>query len=365
MSESGRIAIMTSPGSLAFAEYPAPEAGPGCILARVSRTNVCGSEIHIWCGHHPTKRSGGLGHEMVGMVEKLGEGVTCDSAGAPLSVGDRIVATYFIACRRCNPCQHGQFNLCTNAYQFWGRPPEQEPHFHTTFGTFHYIHPDQYVYRVPDNVSDRAASSANCALSQVYFGVDEAQLTSGENVVIQGAGGLGLNAAAVARARGARVIVIDAVSARLDQARRFGAHETILMADYPDQADRIARVKELTGGHGADLVIEVAGVPAAFNEALLLARAGGRGVGMGNISPGQTVAIDPGLLTRTGVRILPIMRYQPWYLKKALDFLSDYKDTYPFDELVDAEFTLDQIEEALARSVDRTVTRASILIGEG
>lgn len=358
----GRIAVMTEPEKLEFQEYDIPSPGPGAVLVEVSRSNVCGSEVHIWCGHHPSKKSGGLGHEMIGKVVELGEGVTEDHAGTPIGLGDRIVATYFIACKKCNPCQHGQFNLCTNAYRFWSRQPEEAPHFHATFASHYYIHPDQYFYKVPDEVSDREAASANCALSQVFFGIEQAELVYGETVVIQGAGGLGINAAAVAREKGATVIVIDAVANRLEVARRFGAHHLIDMNTYASKEARVQRVMDLTGGLGADLVMEVAGVPAAFAEGFELARPGGRFVTMGNVSPGKTVDFDPGLLTRRNVRIIPVLRYNPWYLKKSLDFLLANRSKYPFESLLDAEFSMDDIEAALAQSAERTVTRASIVI---
>ncbi|UOF88954.1 alcohol dehydrogenase catalytic domain-containing protein [Fodinisporobacter ferrooxydans] len=115
----GKVAIMTEPGKLDFAEYDLPEVGAGSVLVKVTRTNVCGSELHIWQGHHPTKKSGVMGHEMVGKIAALGPDVETDYAGNNVKVGDRIAAAYFLTCRKCKPCQHGDFHLCENAYKFW------------------------------------------------------------------------------------------------------------------------------------------------------------------------------------------------------------------------------------------------------
>jgi D-arabinose 1-dehydrogenase-like Zn-dependent alcohol dehydrogenase len=301
---------------------------------------------------------------MIGTIAELGEGVTHDHAGTPVDIGDRIVATYFIACKKCNPCQQGQFNLCTNAYQFWSRQPEEAPHFHGTFATHYYIHADQYFYKVPDEISDRTAASANCALSQVYFGLEQAALNYGETVVIQGAGGLGLNAAAVAKEKGATVIVVDGVSSRLAMAKQFGADHLIDMTEYDTKEKRIEKIRSLSQGFGADVVMEVAGVPAAFAEGFELARPGGRFVTMGNVAPGKTIEFDPGLLTRHNVTIIPVLRYNPWYLKKSLDFLAANQTKYAFEELLDAEFSMQDIESALAQSAQRTVIRASIVIDQ-
>ncbi len=163
--QRGRLVFLSAPQQIEYLEYELPEPEPGGILAKIVRANVCGSELHIWKGLHPTVKRCVMGHEVVGRVARVGAGVERDFNGEPLGVGDRITATYFQNCRRCRACRVGQFNLCENAYTFWMQPPQNPPHFHGTFGTHYYIHPDQYVYRVPDEVSDQVASFANCALA--------------------------------------------------------------------------------------------------------------------------------------------------------------------------------------------------------
>ena len=358
----GRLVNMIEPGVLEFREYEVPDPGPGALVARIIRSNICGSELHIWGGHHPTKKQGGLGHETVAVVDKLGPGTTHDNAGEPLREGDRIVATYFIHCRRCYACSKGQFWLCINAYKYWAQQPDDAPHFHATFATHWYIHPDQTVFKVPDTVSDKAAASANCALSQVYFGLDLAHLSYGDTLVIQGAGGLGLNAAAVAKEKGAEVIVIDAVARRLQVARRFGADHVIDMNDYPTTEARVDAVMSLTAGRGADYCMEVAGVVEAFAEGTRLVRTGGTLISVGTLNPGQTVAYDPGYSLRRGVTIIPALRYYGPYLKKSMEFLQDTKDKYPHDELLDVDYPLDDVAQALRDSGARKVTRASLVV---
>jgi len=358
----GRLVNMLAPGALEFREYDVPDPGPGALIVRVVRSNVCGSELHIWCGHHPNKKSGGLGHEAVGVIERLGPGTTHDHAGVPLREGDRIVATYFIHCRRCYSCARGQTWLCANAYQFWARQPEQAPHFHATFASHWYVHPEQTFFKVPDEVSDKAAASANCALSQVFFGLEQGGVGYGDSLVIQGAGGLGLNAAAVAREKGAEVIVIDSIPSRLEQARRFGAHHVINMSDHPTVDARVDAVSALTGGRGADFCMEVAGVPAAFAESTRLVRLGGTVISVGALNPGQTVPYDPGFALRRGVTIIPSMRYFGHQLGKSLRFLSTTRDRYPHDYLLDADYPLDEVARALSDSAARTVTRASLVV---
>ena len=360
--ERGRLIYLSAPQQIEYLEYDLPEPEPGGILAKVVRANVCGSELHIWKGLHPTVKRCVMGHEMVGRVHRLGAGVETDYAGAPLAVGDRIVAAYFLTCRRCRACRKGQFNLCENVYRYWMQPPQTPPHFHGTFATHYMIHRDQYVYRVPDAVPDAIASFANCALSQVYYGLDLAGLSVGETLAIQGAGGLGLAAIAVAKERGARVIAIDGVGYRLEAALAFGADEIVDLREYHTAEARAAEVLRLTEDWGADVGIELTGVPAAFAEGVALVRPGGRYVSIGNVSPGQLTPFDPGLLNRRQVQVIPAIRYQPWYLLKTLQLLERTIDRYPWTELVDTDFAFEEVGAALEQSERRQVRRASIVV---
>lgn len=359
----GTVVVLVEPKHTELREYDVVDPGPGEVLMEVSRANVCGSELHIWRGHHPTVKMGSvLGHEMMGRVLALGEGVQTDYAGASLRPGDRVVCAYFITCRKCSACQAGRFNLCVNCYRYWSQLADTPPHFHGGFATHYYVHPDQYLYKVPADVPDAAAASANCALSELLFGLDQAALASGEQVVVQGAGGLGLCALAVAKARGARTIVIDGVPRRLELAHRFGADLVIDLREHETPEARAARVQALTGGAGADVAVEVTGVPAAFAESIHLVRPGGRVVELGNISPGHTTPFDPGTLTRRGVQIIGTIRYHPWYLKRALDFLVTTRGRYPFEALLDAEYPLRDVGKALEDSDQRRITRASLVM---
>ena len=108
--------------------------------------------------------------------------------------------------------------------------------------------------------------------------------------------------------------------------------------------------------------MEVTGVPAAFNEGVRgLVRRGGRYLVLGNLSPGFTIDMDPGLLTRHSIQIMPVDRYDGRLLFKSLKFLAENLARYPFSELLDADFSLDQVELALDKSAKREVTRASIV----
>ncbi|MGO9266512.1 MAG: zinc-binding dehydrogenase [Candidatus Binataceae bacterium] len=355
----GKIAFIPAAHKIDFHEYDVPAPPAGGLIAEVTQSNVCGSEVHIWRGEFGGRHGTMPGHEMSGRVLALGDGVKADWAGAAIKSGDRIAPVYYSVCNRCANCVRGNQAACTNKI-LGGRHPDEPPHFLSTFATHYVVRPGQAFFRIPDNVPDSIAASANCAMSQVFWGLDRARLNYGESIVVLGAGGLGLHAMAIAKARGARVIAIDAVDQRLEEARKFGADATIDMRQHPDLDDRIKQTRELCGGF-PDVVIEVAGVPQAFIDALRIVGAGGRVIEIGNISPGLTVPLPPSTITFKSVDIIGVAMYPPHYLKKSLDFLSAHIDRFPYREMCDATFPLTQAAEALDRSERREVTRAALL----
>lgn len=359
----GRAAVLMGEKDIAVKEFELPAVEPGAVLLEVIKANVCGSDLHIWRGLHPVIKKGVvMGHEFIGRVFKLGEGVTTDYAGVPVKVGDRVVAPYFLTCLKCFPCLRGEFALCQNAYKFTAAKPEMPPHFHGSYATHYYIHPNQYFYKVPDILPDEVAAGANCGLSQVFYGLAKVNLSAGETVVIQGAGGLGLHAGAVAKEMGATVIFIERAAERLEFAKAFGADHLLDMSVLDKVEERVEQIKKITESDGADVVLEVTGVPAAFAEALQLVRPGGRVVEIGNIliGPEFEVSISPGLITRKSIAVKGIVRYDPWYLQRSLKFLERNQRKYPYEKFSDREYTLGEAKVALERSESRSIARAII-----
>lgn len=358
----GRMAYMDEPGKLSMREYDLPETvEPGAVLLEVIQTNVCGSEIHIFGGHHPALQKGGIGHEMIGRIIEMGDGIDTDYAGQPIRVGDRVVPVYTLCCMKCRACLRGYPSHCQHAFTYFEQQ-DVAPHFHgATFATHYYLHPGQFFFKVPDTVADGEAAAANCALSQVMAGIDLADVKAGQNVVIQGAGGLGLNACAVARERGATVIAIDAVPDRLDRAQHFGAHHTINLNEHNSSEARAQHIRDLTDGWGADAAIEVTGVPEAIPEGLDMLGVGGTYILIGSIGFGQTCDFDPAVVVRKLITIKGVNRYHPKYLAEALDFLERTRERYPFNKLLDKSFSLDEVKEAIESSARREVARATIV----
>lgn len=368
MVQKGRAAIYKGLGQpMEIREYPVPEPEPGAILIKVSRTNICGSDLHQWRGDIDLAALGAplpaiLGHEMIGTVAKLGEGIISDSAGQPLAVGDRVVHRYFYPCGRCRACLKGQDAACPLAPLTVMSTCEEPPHFFGTYAEYFYLRPNHTVFKVPDDLTDEMVAPANCALSQVIYGFERVGFSFGETIAIQGAGGLGIYATAVAREMGAeKIIVIDGIEERLKLAKAFGADELIDLREIKTPMERSLRVKELTGGWGADVVAELVGFPQVIPEGIDMLGNGGRYLELGNINFGMTYEADPSKLVTANKSIVGVMLYGPYALKQALDFLSRAKDKYPFDKILSRSYPLEEINKAFEEQDKGLVTRSTII----
>jgi threonine dehydrogenase-like Zn-dependent dehydrogenase len=366
---TGKAAVFHGPGKpFELRELPLPDVEPDAVLIRVSLANVCGSDLHFWRGDAPLRlpQDGWIfGHEMTGRVARLGARVKTDSLGRPLAEGDRVAYAYFYPCGRCPACLGKEPAACLMKV---GRPagPSEFPHFHGAFAEYYYLRPGGAIFKVPDALADELVSPVNCALSQVIFGLHKAGFRFGDTVVIQGAGGLGVQAAAVAKDMGASVvIVVDQIAGRLELATAFGADHTINLKDVPERKDRIALVRQWTGGAGADVACDLVGFPQVIPEGIEMLRQGGTYLEIGTISRGAKVELEPAQLVWGAKRIVGVIMYDPWVIPRALDFLVRNRARFAFDRLISHTYPLDKIDEAFAQSEwhakDTTnITRAAI-----
>jgi len=349
---NGRVAVLKAyGGDFELREYPVPDPEPGAVLVRLTRAGVCGSDLHIWRGemkdvYGALPKDLTFGHEMCGRVARLGAGVSVDANGAPLREGDRVAFLYFFPCGRCPVCLRDEMGSCprkARANRVAGTPP----YFNNAYGDYYYLRPGGFVFRIPDEVSDDVATPANCALAQVLYGLTRAGVRLGDTVVIQGAGGLGLNAVAVARDMGAdRVIVVDRVAARLELARAFGADHTLSLEELATPEKRIQAVMDLTGGFGADVVADFVGYPEVVPEGLRMLRGGGCYLEVGSIAPGNVFSYDATALVRGNTRIVGASNYSPWALGQALAFLRRNLTRFPFARLVSHVYPFAAINDA-------------------
>ncbi len=360
----GRAAVFTKIGApLEIREYPLPALDPEGLLVKIDMANICGSDLHFMKGLGPGITEGIpqiLGHEMMGRVVDQGKGATADMQGEPLRTGDRVVYAYFKGCGRCPACLHGAPG-CPTRYRHWiGASCEEPPHFRGAYADYYYLQPGQWVFRVPDELPDALVSPVNCALAEVIYGFHRVGIVLGDSVVIQGAGGLGLYATAVAREMGAgTIIVVDRIGARLELAGAFGA-DHVIDAAATQPAERVRQVRDLTRG-GADVVAELAGSPAVLPEGAEMLRHGGRYLWIGNINLGVTGTIDPAQFVRGGRSAFGVVVYEAWAIPRALDFLRRARRRYPFEKILSHTFELAAINDAFAFASQGKAIRVGIV----
>jgi threonine dehydrogenase-like Zn-dependent dehydrogenase len=351
--EVGRAACFYGPGRpFELREFPVPEPQPGAVVLRTTMATICGSDLHQWRGTFDIAAYGRpypqvLGHELTGVVFRLGEGVSNDSAGAPIAVGDRVVFRYFYPCGRCPACARGLPRACVQPRTYLNTSCEEFPHFTGGYADYYYLQPRGTFFKVPDAVPDEMVAAANCALAQVVCALEEAVVSLGESVVIQGGGALGLYAAIVARERGAgKVFLIEGLPDRIELARASGVDEVLDLRALPEPEQRIERVLELTEGWGAEVVAEFVGRPDACAEGLRMLARGGRYLELGNIVPARTFELDPSWLTLGNRRVLGVSYTEPRHLREALALVQRTRLKYPWGRIVSHRVPLTDIDHA-------------------
>lgn len=257
--------VYGGPGEKSWVEVPDPQVtDPTDAVIRVDTVTICGSDLHILGGDVPEVEPGRiLGHEAVGTVVAVGDAV------ATIEPGDRVLASCISACGRCRYCREGSYGQCLGGGG-WALghliDGVQAQYARIPFA-------DLSTYKLPESVSDEAAVLLTDILPTSYeVGVLNGQVRPGDTVVVVGTGPIGLAAIQTARLYSpSHIIGIDKADSRLQAAKQFGAD----VLAKPDE-DPLGLVRALTGGLGADVVMEAVGTPATFELCATLVRAGGR-----------------------------------------------------------------------------------------
>ena len=331
-----------------FALPSRPERG--AVLVRIEMAGICGTDVHLWKGELPIALPVILGHETVGRIEQLGEGVETDWTGQPLRVGDRVTWNPSAACGACYYCAEKRLpTRCTSRRAYGiGYRCDAAPHFLGGYAEFHYLRSRTTIFKLPDDLPTESIIGAGCALNTAIHGVERTGISWRDVVVVQGAGPVGIAALAVAKSAGAsQVIVLGAPRHRLEMARRFGADHVIDIDAVPS-AGRIDAVRQLTGGYGADVVLECVGAPVAVVEGMEMCRDGGKYLVLGHYCDAGPVSWNPHIVTRKQLTVIGSWSSEPRHLHAAIGFLRDNKERFPFAGMVSHRFPLEEANEALA-----------------
>ncbi len=323
-------------------EVPDPEPGPGEALIRIHACGVCPSDLRAYLASRPGGGSMALprtpGHEWTGVVVAVGEPAEIGADGVllpPIEVGQRVVADWRQVCGRCYECRRGVFNYCENLR-------------HGVRGGFagYGVAPLSQLRVIPDNVSFEEASFTE-PLACVTQAHSYTEIKLGDDVVVVGAGPIGLLHLQVARSRGARVIVSDPLGARLEKARELGAHDVVDAAE----GDPVARVKELTDGRGANAVIVAVGGAVPIRQGLDMAAINGWVNAFAGTYPSAEMPVDPNLIHYSQIRFTGSHDFTPHHFSTALKLIQ--YGIVRVAPLISHRFALDEVRDAFETTANR------------
>jgi threonine dehydrogenase-like Zn-dependent dehydrogenase len=363
-----RAAVLEQLGEpLAIREFDVPAAQPGEFIVAGRFGGVCGTDAHLWRGHLPIPTPLVLGHEGLGVVRELGAGVEVDARGHPLAVGDAVMWASSIACGTCVACRiHREPTLCAHRRTYGvNRPTGEGSGLNGAWAEAIQLRAGTTVVALPPRVDPLAAMSLACAgPTMVHALYERRPVRVGETVVVQGSGPVGLAAAAIAQLAGARrVIVVGGPAHRLDLAAAQGIgddHVNIVESDDPEAA--LETVRELTGGHGADLVIECTGVPDAIGQGLRLARRGGSYLVVGQYTDAGNTSINPHHIVHRQLDVIGSWAFTGAHLVQYVDLLPALTARFDLRSLV-TTFPLEAATAALDAVTTGTVLKAVLTTG--
>jgi threonine dehydrogenase-like Zn-dependent dehydrogenase len=278
-----RALVFHGDGQIGLDEVPLPEAGPSEAVVRVSLTTICGTDVHIMREEWPVARGRVLGHEAVGTIHELGQGIE------GFQVGQRVLVPAITPCGSCFYCLKGQWAQCAGHDDRWvmgggwrlGNSVDgcQAEYFRVPYAQAN-------MAPIPDALSDRQVVLLADIASTGFSASEKAGLGLGDTVAIFAQGPIGLCASMGARLKGAGLIIaVDSVPSRLEMARRLGADVALNF----EAVDVVAEIRRLTQGRGVDVAIEALGSPATFSNGLKVLRPGGTLSSLGLYSHDLTI----------------------------------------------------------------------------
>ena len=356
-------AVMPAPRQpIEIREFNRPELPPGAALLRTARSEVCGTDVHLWHG-----RLSGVpypiipGHVSAGTLTDV-RGPLSGLDGSTLREGDR--AVFFDVHRTCGRCRactvHRTPTRCVARRVYGITDPASEGLF-GGWAQAIYLEPGVGLARLPDGVTFADYIGAGCGLLTAVHIIERATLRPGDSVLVQGTGAVGLSTIALARLNGASTIVaIGAPAARLDLARAMGADHVFDLTETAP-AQRLEAVRALTHGEGVDVVVEAAGSAQAIEEGLWLARDGGRYVVAGHYTDAGPSRINAHhQINRKHLEIRGCWGSEPGHFLRAITFLDRYASSVPWRAIGERTYPLTGLNDALQDAEAMRITKALV-----
>ena len=294
MAARMKAAVFIEPGRIELTDKPVPDVGPNDALVRITLTTICGTDVHILKGEYPVAQGLTVGHEPVGVIEKLGSAVVGYQEGQRVIAGAICPNFNSYAAQDGAPSQDGSYLVPSGRCGCHGYKATAGWRFGNLIdGTQaeYVLVPDAQanLAPIPDGLTDEQVLMCPDIMSTGFAGAENANIKIGDTVVVFAQGPIGLCATAGARLRGASTIIaVDGNDHRLGIARRLGADNTLNF----NNVDVVAEVLRLTGGRGADSAIEALGLQSTFEQALRVIKPGGTLSSLGVYSSDLKIPLD-------------------------------------------------------------------------
>lgn len=343
-----KAAVMLGIGKMGFETRDIPQIKPHEVLVKLEYVGICGSDLHFYeqgsIGKCTVKPPFVLGHEPGGVVVEVGADVK------NLKIGDKVALEPGIPCGKCEACRSGQYNLCDDVV-FFATPPVD--------GVFceYVAHDASYCFKLPEGVSTLEGALME-PLAVGLHAVKQGGAQPGQTAVVFGSGCIGMCTMLALKVYGVNTIyLVDIVDSRLNKAMELGATGVI----NGMKEDAVAKIMELTGGKGADIVLETAGTEITTRQAVDSTKRGGTVVLVGHSSKGHMDFHTYGVI-HNELTIKSVFRYRHCY-PLAIDAVAAGKIN--LKGVATNMFDLDDIQEAMDRSVSdkQNIIKAVVKIG--
>ena len=355
-ADLSRAAVATAAHTTEFREFPIPTTGPDDGLLRVEAAAICGTDWEIYGRRTRGARLGPLilGHENVGRVAALGE----RAAGRwGVDVGDRVAVEEFLPCGTCRLCRGGDYRLCAATdsrgerpfLRYGSTPISVPPSLYGGFSEYLYLHPRAIVYPLGDDIDPELAALFVPLANGIRWVTDEGGLRLGQTLVVQGPGQHGLGCVIAAREAGAGKIIVVGAAAdrhRLDVATALGADHVVI----DDPADAVL---DLTGGDGADVVVDLApGATETVERAIAMAAKRGTVVLAASKYARPVADFPHDLVVRKELRLVGVRGHDHRSVEPAIELIRSGR--HPLQLLATHRFPLERADEALRMAGQRT-----------
>ncbi|MFN0264352.1 zinc-binding dehydrogenase [Tepidamorphus sp. 3E244] len=355
---------------------PWPKVPRKGALIKIGACGVCGTDQHILKGHWPKPLPWPftLGHELAGEIVEIGPDLKTDYSGKPIGVGSKLMLPPLMPCGFCDWCKKypESANKCLTPV-YYGRYLgfDKPPHLWGGWAEYVFVDleelPGTKIYKLPDDMSLLLGALSE-PLTSCIRAFNRAKKAGGFNwndtVVIQGTGPIGILAVAAAQEMGAgRVIAVGAPEEpRLALARKFGAEATVNIEEVTTPEDRIAAVREIAGGYGADLVMDCSGHPTAGPEGIEFLRDGGTYVEMGQFTDAGSIMTNWHRICTKDLNVLGSWAFTANDLPLGVDMLYQARDKYPWHDMQTIfPFTTEGLKDAVAQAMAMKTVKSTIV----